>query len=66
MVSVNQQVMVLHARWSSVIGRAGNRGVRVSVFGSKSCVFFVACGQIWDFLGGLMTLGQVKSIQNFY
>ena len=43
----------------------GNRCVRVSVFGSKSCVFLAVCGQIWKNFGGLMILGQVKSIQNF-
>ena len=35
-----------------VIGRAGNRGVRVSVFASKSCVFLAVCGQILKFFGG--------------
>ena len=34
------------------ITRFGNRLVRVSVFGSKSCVFLAVCGQIWPkFLG---------------
>ena len=29
------------------IDRLGNQGVRVSVFGFKSCVFLAVCGQIW-------------------
>ena len=28
--------------------RLGNRCLRVSVFGSKSCVFLAVCGQIWQ------------------
>ena len=34
-------------RDSSPRTRLGNRLVRVSVFGSKSCVFLAVCGQIW-------------------
>ena len=30
----------------SLMSRAGNRGVRVSVFGCKSCVFLAVCGQM--------------------
>ena len=45
--------------------RLGNRGVRVSVFGLKSCVFLAVCGQIWKKNLGLKILGQVKGIQNF-
>ena len=34
--------------------RLGNRCDRVSVFGSKSCVFLAVCGQIWqNFFGNL-------------
>ena len=43
-----------YALW--IVSRLGNHGVRVSVFGSKSCVFLAVCGQIW-----LKILGQVKS-----
>ena len=45
--------------------RLGNRCVRVSVFGSKCCVFLAVCGQIGKIFWGLLVLGQVKSIQNF-
>ena len=38
-----------------VINRLGNRCVRVSVFGSKSCVSLAVCGQIWQKI-----LGTVK------
>ena len=48
-----------------IISRLGNRGVRVSVFGYKSFVFLAVCGQFRNFFGGLMILGQIKSIQNF-
>ena len=33
---------------SSFSIRLGNRCLRVSVFGSKSCVFLAVCGEIWQ------------------
>ena len=36
--------------------RLGNRLVRVSVFGSKSCVFLAVCGQIWPKILGTYAL----------
>ena len=38
------------------ITRLGNRLVRVSVFGSKSCVFLAVCGQIWPKILGTFDL----------
>ena len=34
-------------RKALLITRLGNCRVRVSVFGSKSCIFLAVCGQIW-------------------
>ena len=31
---------------NTIISRLGNRRVRVSVFGSKNCIFLAVCGQI--------------------
>ena len=41
---------------SSFSIRLGNRLVRVSVFGSKSCVFLAVCGQIWQKILGTYDL----------
>ena len=40
----------------TLMGRLGNRGDRVSVFGSKSCVFLAVCGQIWQIILGTFDL----------
>ena len=40
----------------SFINRLGNRRVRVSVFGSKSCVFLAVCEQIWPKILGTYDL----------
>ena len=34
--------------YETEISRLGIHRVRVSVFGSKSCVFLAVCGQIWQ------------------
>ena len=42
--------------------RLGNLCVRVSVFGSKSCVFLAVCGQIWQKILGTQVKLKVQSI----
>ena len=39
-----------------VMIRLGNRRVKFSVFGSKSCVFLAVCGQIWPKILGTYDL----------
>ena len=46
----------LHLSLTAVISMLGNRGVRVSVFGSKSSVSLAVCGQIWQKLLGTYDL----------
>ena len=47
---------VFGGKCTSLKIRLGNRGDRVSVFGSKSCVFLVVCGQIWQKILGTCDL----------
>ena len=44
----NSTTYKLHWPFCTDINRLGNQGVRVSVFGFKSCFFLAVCGQIWQ------------------
>ena len=47
---------ILHPHLVYDITRLGNRGDRVSVFGSISCIFLAVCEQIWKNFWGTYDL----------
>ena len=49
----------------SALTRLGNRGDRVSVFGSKNAFSWSSVDRFGNKFWGLMILSQVKSVQNF-